>query len=128
MSTTVGRDRSVKQPGAPKGIDSRTWTRYSTASDMAVARRALEELECQRNKIGLVPAPDPHFDSHKIRVIESRNPDWYIKFGLKYWKSERQFDLHRCRVERALGRVLAGKVRGNGYERELLVFLGEWWA
>lgn len=128
MSVTTTRDRSIKQPGAPKGIDPRTWTRYATAEEMALAGRALEELETRRNKIALVPAPDSHFEGHKIRVIESRNPDWYIKFGAKYWKSERQFDLRRHRVENAFRRVLSGRVRGNGYERELLSFLREWWA
>ena len=118
--------RPVKQPGAPHGIDSRTWTRLATSGEVALATRALEELESQRNRIALVPAPDPHFDSHKIRVIESRNPAWYIEFGKKYWHGPRQFDLKRTRVAAALKRVVAGRVRGNGYERQLLEFLKGW--
>jgi hypothetical protein len=119
--------RPVKQPDAPKGIDRRTWTRMATPQEQALAGRALEELESQHNRITLVPAPDPHFDSHKIRVVESRNPQWYIDFGAKYWRGTRQFDLKRARVTRALKRVVAGRMRGNGYERVLLPFLAERW-
>jgi len=43
--------RPVKQPGAPKGIDSRTWTRLATPKERALAGRALQELETQFNKI-----------------------------------------------------------------------------
>lgn len=121
------RYRPVKQPDAPRGIDRRTWTRIATEHEKALAGRALQELSTDRNRIALVPAPQQSFPSHKIRVIESRNPQWYIDFGKRYWKNERQFDLKRFRVERALGRVLAGRVRGNGYEQELLVFLAEQW-
>jgi hypothetical protein len=94
---------------------------------MALAGRAIEELSGQRNRIELVPAPDPRFHSHKVRVIVSRNPGWYIEFGKKYWRGPRQFDLKRSRIERALERVLKGRVRGNGYERELLHFLARCW-
>lgn len=121
------RYRPVKQRGAPKGIDPRTLTRLPTPHELALAGRALEELDQNQNRIGLVPAPDPHFDSHKIRVIESRNPKWYIAFGAKYWRGNRQFDLKRARVEKALRRVLGGRVRGNGYEREILTFLEGFW-
>ena len=119
--------RPIKQLEIQKGIDSRTWTRLSTSLEQALASRALVELGVQRNRIALIPAPDPHFDSHKIRVIESRNPEWYIEFGQKYWRGPRQFDLKRSRVEKALERVVKGRVRGNGYERELLPFLAARW-
>ena len=119
--------RPVKQPRAPKGIDSRTWTRVATLRERALAKRALDELESQFNRIGFVPAPQQNFDGHRIRVIESRNPDWYIEYGKKFWRGPRQFDLKRERVVKALKRVVAGRVRGNGYERDLLPFLAERW-
>lgn len=119
--------RPVKQPGAPKGIDSRTWTRVATPKEVALAKRALEELESQFNKIGYTPAPSQNFVGHKVRVIESRNPDWYIEYGKKFWRGPRQFDLKRERVVKALKRVVSGRVRGNGYERDLLPFLAERW-
>lgn len=119
--------RPVKQRGVPKGIDSRTWTRMATAKEIALAKRALEELESQFNRIGFAPAPQQNFDGHRIRVIESRNPDWYVEFGKKFWRGPRQFDLKRERVLKALKRVVGGRVRGNGYERDLLPFLAERW-
>lgn len=119
--------RPVKQPGAPKGIDRRTWTRMATPKEITLAKRALEELSTQFNRIGFAPAPSKNFDSHQIRVIESRNPEWYIAFGKNFWRGPRQFDLKRSRVEKALKRVASGRVRGNGYERELLPFLAERW-
>ena len=117
--------RPVKQSDAAPGIDHRTDTRYATTGEVELAKRALVELDQEQNRVGLVPAPDPSFAGHKIRVIESRNPKWYIEFGVRYWKSPRQFDLKRGRVVKALERVAKGRVRGNGYERELLKWLKE---
>lgn len=117
--------RPVKQAHAPKGIDARTLTRYATSEEIELAHQALVDLAEERNRILLVPAPEQHFPSHKIRVIESRNPRWYIEFGARYWRGPRQFDLKRFRVVRALERVVAGKVRGNGYEKEILAWLKE---
>ncbi len=115
--------RPVKQHSTPRGIDHRTWTRLATPEEIAIAQRAILELEHESNRIVLVPAPDPHFDGHKIRVTENRNPGWYIEFGKKYWRNPRQFDLKRGRVVKALKRLVAERVRGNGYEQRLLEFL-----
>jgi hypothetical protein len=91
-----------------------------------LARIARAMLEEERNQIDLVPAPDPHFVGHKIRVVASRNPKWYVEFGSRFWRGERQFDLKRSRVEKALDRVaIKRRVRGNGYEKELLEWLKE---
>ena len=117
--------RPVKQSNAADGIDHRTDTRYATDEEMALAKRALVELDQEHNRIGLAPAPEPSFDGHKIRVIESRNPKWYSEFGVRYWKTPRQFDLKRDRVIKALERVAKGRVRGNGYEKDLLKWLKE---
>jgi hypothetical protein len=121
------RDRSVKQPDAPKGVDKRTWTKLATEKDRELAGRALHELETERLRIILVPAPDPHFDGHKIRVIESENPKWYQRFVSGRW-DRRGCDVRRDRVIRALTRVYAhGRIRGNGYERKLMKELRELW-
>jgi hypothetical protein len=119
--------RPVKQPDAPNGIDRRTWTRMATPKERALSNRALKELESQFNRIGFAPAPSQNFDGHKVRVVESRNPEWYIEFGKKYWRGPRQFCLKRERVIKALKRVSAGRVRGNGYERGLLPILAGHW-
>lgn len=121
------RDRSIKQPNAPKGIDKRTWTRYATSEDMELAGRALQDLSENFLRIGLVPAPEPHFEGHKIRVIESENPKWYGEF---FWRFDPQGRIiKRCRIIRGLERVYkAGRVRGNGYEMRLLEHLRKWWS
>lgn len=101
--------------------DPRHGTRWSTSEEKAVAARALEDLEMNRNVIILVPAPDQHFVGQKIRVQESRNPKWYVEFGAPYWRSRRSFQLKRARVMKALRRVsVVGIVRRNGLEVKLL--------
>lgn len=115
--------RPVKQPNAAPGIDHRTATRYATPEEVELARFALMDLDENRNRIILVPAPEPHFEGHKIRAVESRNPDWYIEYGRDFWPGPRRFTLKRCRVIKALERVVKGRVRGNGYERDILICL-----
>lgn len=86
-----------------------------------MAARALEDLEIHRNTIVLVPAPDQHFVGQKVRVQESKNPKWYIEFGIPFWRSRRSFQLKRSRVVKALKRVsVVGIVRRNGLEVKLL--------
>jgi hypothetical protein len=98
-------------------------SRHATDDEMDLASLALRDLELNRNKIILVPAPEKNFDSHKIRRVESRNPAWYISFSRPYWNGLRSFQLKRARVVKALTRVALGWVRGNGYEKLLLDFL-----
>lgn len=117
--------RPIKQPNAASGIDHRTATRYSTSEEKDLARQGLKDLEQHQNRIVLVPAPQPSFDGHKIRMVESRNPDWYIQFGKEYWPRPREFTLKRARVVKALERVVKGRVRGNGHEKDLLKCLKE---
>jgi hypothetical protein len=120
--------RSIKQPGAPKGVDPRTWSSFATDEDRKLARRALQELENERLMIVLVPAPDPHFEGHKIRVIGSENPKWYQQFVSGRW-DRRGCQVKRSRVTRALIRVYKrGWIRGNGYERSLIKELRKYWA
>jgi len=104
--------------------DPRHGTRWATEEEIGVAKKALADLETRHNGIVLVPAPDPHFQGHKIRVQERSNPSWYRRFGALYWRGPRDFSLKRCRVEKALRRVAETKiVRRNGYEVKILGFL-----
>ena len=121
---TKPRLRPILQHDAPPGIDRRTRTRLADPVDQDLAARALEQLETQHNRIALVPAPDPAFDGHKIRVQESRNPKWYREFVRGRW-DRRGCQVRRSRVERALIRVVRGRIRWNGFERVLLPLLKE---
>lgn len=108
-------------PGDPKH-----GTRWATPAEKRAAGIALHDLETQRNRIELVPAPDERFMGQKIRVQVEANPKWYRRFGSAYWHSKRSFQLKRARVERALLRVIRqGIVRRNGYEAKLLPLLLE---
>lgn len=107
--------------------DLRHGTRWATEAEIKLAQWALITLDNERNKITLVPAPAPHFMGHKIRVVESTNPEWYREFGASYWRGPRSYQLKRHRVENALKRVRDKKVvRRNGYEVAILEFLREW--
>lgn len=119
----MGR-RPIVQPNAPRGIDPRTRVRFSIPEEQEAARRALQDLERERLVVVLVPAPDPHFSGHMIRVVECRNPEWYREFIRTLPQS---FDTgHRHRIVRALERIVKGRVKSNGYEERLLKFLDEW--
>jgi len=118
----MGTYRPVKQRFLKQyttGIDSRTNTRKATDDEKRLATLGLQTLENERNVIGLVPAPDPHFEGHKIRVQLEQNPAWYRDYnGGEAAKG------HRDRVVRALVRVAQkGRVRGNGSEVQALEYL-----
>lgn len=116
-----------KQHGKTFSGDPRHGTRWATEEEKKLATWALVTLENERTQIGLAPAPDPHFMGHKIRVIESLNPEWYREFGNPFWHGKRSYQLKRHRVEKALKRVRDDKiVRRNGYEVTILKFLQEW--
>jgi hypothetical protein len=101
--------------------DPRFGTRWASPSEISTAQKALQDLEENQNRIVLVPAPSPCHSSHKIRMQESRNPQWYVDFGRAFWRSPRNFQLKRSRVIRALKRVAdVGIIRRNGYESKLL--------
>jgi len=103
--------------------DPRHGSRWATDAEKALASRALAELEVERLRIALVPAPSPSFAKHKIRVVECRNPEWYRRFVDGRWDRD-GCQVKRARVERALRRVAApGIVRRNGYETSLLKLL-----
>jgi hypothetical protein len=120
MPHTLGRGKKV-YPG-----DVRHGTRWATAEERSWAGLALDDLETNRNSIALMPAPHKNFEGHKVRVQQSANPAWYVRFGRSFWRSIRSFQLKRWRVEKALKRVaVVGIVRRNGYEVRLLPLLKE---
>ena len=44
----------------------------------------INDLQEHKLKIVLAEAPEPKFEGHKIRVVESRNPEWYSKLYHSY--------------------------------------------
>ena len=48
------------------------------------ANYLLHELENNKLKVVLVPAPDPHHIGHMIRSVEERNPGWYRELYHSY--------------------------------------------
>ena len=111
-----------------------------TADELRLAVAGLEQLQRQRRHIALLPAPDPRFVGHKIRVTESRTPDWYQVLWRrrnhnvpKRWSSKRrgnQGAYHSIRgyVTKALKQVVAGCIRTHNcaMDREILEVLQEW--
>lgn len=109
------RIRPVLQWKPPPGIDARTNTRLATPQEAALAKAMLDDLEKNFLAVTLVPAAAQNFDGHRVRAVENRNPQWYREF----FKGRRE-QVKRCRIIQALKRVISGRVRGNGYEVELL--------
>ena len=109
------RKRLILQWHAPAGIDPRTRTRLATPDEVASAKAMLDDLEKHFLSVTLVPAPEQNHSGHMVRAVENRNPKWYSKFF-----KDRQEQVKRCRIVTALKRVVSGRVRGNGYEVELL--------
>lgn len=82
----------------------------------------LKELESRRLEVLLIPAPDPKFEGHKIRVAENSNPDWYQEL----YHSYRHF--RRDRSKKALSRIkslndgkfIKGRYKYDSIYRELI--------
>jgi hypothetical protein len=104
----------------------------ATHEEREIAGRALQELDENRLVVTLVPAPDPHFDGHKIRVAENRNPGWYRDFVSMAWtraRGRRGCQIKKWRVIRGLKRVYEkGLIHCRGYERKLLKQLKSVWS
>lgn len=66
------------------------------------AAALLDDLRTFALEVILVPAPDPHFLSHAIRVVVNRNPEWYRNL----WWSE--YAVKRCHLVAALERLADG--------------------
>jgi len=55
-----------------------------------------QDLKINRLEVVLIPAPDPQFSGHKIRVVNNRNSGWYSNL---YWSYS---NLKRKRLMKAL--------------------------
>lgn len=75
----------------------------------------LSDLKKNRLSVRLIPAPEPKFIGHMIRVRTGENPDWYSHI---YHACSRPV---RSRVERVLGRMISErKIYFSDLEMELL--------
>src|SRR3989344_5340758 len=69
------------------------------------------ELETNRLRIILIPAPNPQHYNHKIRAVDTRNPEWY---SMIYWE---HFPIRRDLSLRSLRRIHQGEDRDFIFER-----------
>lgn len=51
-----------------------------------VAKVMLAELEAYSLRVVKVPAPDPRFTGHGIRLVDEQNAEWYREFTAQYGK------------------------------------------
>ena len=77
-----------------------------TNSEMAEI--LLTDLENYRLEIALIPAPEPKYLNHMIRVAINSNPTWYQELYASRGKVDRQ------RVIRTLKRIMeSGELEGS---------------
>ena len=76
-----------------------------------LARGAAAELRASPMRVILAPAPRPHHSGHKIRVVESRPPAWYMEIYRRRWWFK------RARFLAALDRISRGDRRWTYYTR-----------
>lgn len=55
----------------------------------AALRDMLDELNCQRLEVGLIPAPEQRHMGHAVRAVFQRNPDWYRDLCAAYPRQRR---------------------------------------
>jgi hypothetical protein len=84
----------------------------------------LNELHERPMKVVLVDAPDQRHQGHRIRVVESRPPKWYLEISKGWGYSKRGQGLfHRNRFVPALERILDGKHRHTAYEKAAMTVI-----
>jgi hypothetical protein len=69
----------------------------------------LASLKHNKLTVKLVPAPEPKHPMHRIRVVESQNPEWYRELCARHPVVKRQD------IERILCRLVAGKSTASKY-------------
>jgi hypothetical protein len=72
------------------------------------AKDLLKELKENKLEVILIPAPNPQFEGHMIRVSQNRNPNWYKK--LYYSSGEK---LKRNWTVQSLSKISENKIRWN---------------
>lgn len=88
------------------------------AIDDLQLREALQALkldfEGRRQRVGLIPAPDPRHPGHKIRQVFERPPRWYLDLCERWgYSRHRQGMFQRRLFKRALDALLAGRMPRN---------------
>ena len=93
----------------------------------AIKERAGEmylELLDRKQSVVLIPAPDPRYTEHKIRVAENRPPEWFSNFCSKYPRTNgnkkyRKFrsKINRIAVLSALNQLKQGYARSTNAQR-----------
>lgn len=78
--------------------------RQATEREIHAAMLGISDLNDQKLRIDLVPAPNKMHSSHKIRIISSKNPDWYSDYAFSML--ERGARPRRERVKRWLQRII----------------------
>lgn len=96
--------------------------RPSTPTERLIADCGLVELAEKQLCISLVAAPEPRHSGHKIRVINSVNPEWYSRMASPHFEGSKWHGTGSLRkqVTRALERVLNGWFDPIGHEVEAL--------
>jgi len=116
-------DRVIHAEGSRKTRNKRTGQidaldemEFQKTLDMLLAH-----LESQPMRVVLVPAPDPRHSGHKIRVVESRPPKWYLDIAARwgYWRRG-QGRFERRKLMRAINRIREGVYYGGPYEEAIL--------
>ncbi len=79
------------------------------------------DLEANPMRVILVPAPEPKHEDHKVRLVESRPPPWYIKLCESWgYDKKRRGYFRRQRFLMAMNRVRDGVFTGGSYLQAVL--------
>lgn len=91
------------------------------------AAALLWELQQHGHEVIVVPAPRPRHHQHGIRVVITRNPEWYEALLRRHPLRSRpkQSVLKRCRVVKYLEAVAAGRPVHPATAQWLLTLLRE---
>ena len=102
---------------------------------LTVFRWMADDLERNDLVVSLVPAPEPNHVGHCIRVVESRNPEWYRQLCQRH--TSHRSPHHRPRTKwrkrdaiRLCRRLAAGRGTCSAYLDDLIAaaesLLDEW--
>ncbi|MBT4651061.1 hypothetical protein HOC13_00910 [Candidatus Woesearchaeota archaeon] len=76
------------------------WSEETQKPFRKQAEQLLSDLTHNQLRVILIPAPRPQFSGHKVRAVESVNPEWYQEL----YAFHKHF--RRDRSERALERIV----------------------
>jgi len=101
-----------------RGVYARCTTTQEVLGWMA------DDLESSPLQVALVPAPDPQFMCHMIRVAIQRPPHWYSRLCARYPSGTGRTStvIRNHDIVRILRRLADGKPSTSQYAPELLEF------